>query len=81
MIMFFNPSGNNSGNGFLFDFYDSKGLRWAIDQAMKFYDLPVSVRNAQVQRVMKESKATFNHANTADAYIKIYEQMLARPLV
>ena len=34
----------DSGNGFLFDVYDSQGLFWAIDQAMLFHGLPV--RNA-----------------------------------
>lgn len=72
---------NNTGNGFIFDYYDSQGLRWAIDQAMAFYNLPPHIRTPQIQRIMKESKSTFNHTITADAYIKIYEQMLERPLI
>ena len=30
---------------------------------------------------MRESRQRFNHDVTAQAYIKIYESMLARPLV
>jgi starch synthase/alpha-amylase len=30
---------------------------------------------------MRESAATFNHANTARQYIELYENMLQRPLI
>jgi len=73
--------GMNTGNGFLFENYDSNGLEWALDQAILFYKLPETERGAQVARIMKESVARFTHAVTAAAYIKLYEQMLARPLV
>lgn len=69
------------GNGFVFKFFDSIGLRWAIDQAMLFHRLPAEVKNRQISRIMREAKATFNHANTAQSYIAIYEKMLERPLV
>jgi len=72
---------NNTGNGFLFETYDSGGLAWAIDQAMEFYSLDLHTRGTQIGRVMAESKARFNHKVTAQAYIDIYEQMLHRPLV
>ena len=72
---------NNTGNGFIFKIYDTQGLRWGIDEAMRFYALPAEVKNAQIQRIMRESKQTFSHVNTANAYIQIYEQMLKRPLV
>jgi len=72
---------NNTGNGILFESYDSEGLAWAFDQAMDFYRLDVHTRNTQVGRIMKESKERFNHAVTAQAYIDIYQNMLNRPLV
>jgi ADP-glucose type glycogen/starch synthase len=72
---------NSTGNGFLFETYDSAGLAWAIDQAMAFYSLDVHTRGLQIGRVMTESKERFNHKVTAQAYIDIYEQMLNRPLV
>ena len=74
-------SEKNTGDGFVFKFYDSTGLRWAMDQAMLFYRLPSHVKNAQITRIMDYALATFNHANTADEYIHIYEKMLQRPLV
>lgn len=69
------------GNGFIFKTYDANGLRWAIDEAMHFYRLPMDVKSAQVNRIMQESNATFNHAVTARQYIELYERMLKRPLV
>lgn len=72
---------DSTGNGFLFESYDSGGLAWAIDRAMAFYRLDVHTRSAHVARIMRESKERFNHAVTAQAYIDIYQQMLHRPLV
>ncbi len=69
------------GNGFRFDHYGAAGFRWAIDQAMEFYALPVEIREREVRRVMIESKEEFSHQEVARRYISIYEEMLARPLV
>jgi starch synthase/alpha-amylase len=71
----------NQGNGFLFKHFDSNGLFWAIEQAMNFYNLPARQKSKQIQRIMKESIAAFNHANTARRYIELYEKMLQRPLI
>ena len=70
-----------TGNGFLFDMYDSEGLAWAIDQAMEFYSLDAHTRSTHISRVMQEGKERFNHKVTAQAYIDIYQKMLQRPLV
>ncbi len=72
---------NHSGNGFLFKNYDSNGLNWAIDQAMRFYSLPEDVRARQIQRIMSDSKAVFSHEVTARQYIDLYEKMLNLVLV
>jgi len=72
---------NNSGNGFLFKVFDANGLFWAIRQAMTFYNLPVNVRNTQIERIMAESAARFTHSATARNYIDLYEKMLERPLI
>lgn len=69
------------GNGFRFDHYSADGFRWAIDRALDFHALPVAVRDAQIQRVMRESVQRFSHKEVARRYIEIYEQMLERPLV
>ena len=70
-----------TGNGFVFRVYGSEGLELAMDRAMAFHALPAEVRAAQVGRIMRESKARFNHAVCARAYMDIYENMLQRPLV
>ncbi|MBQ6472755.1 MAG: glycogen/starch synthase [Victivallales bacterium] len=71
----------NSGNGFVFDYHDAQGLRWAIDQAMQFNSLIAPVKNAQIERIMQHARETFNNDRTADEYVKIYQQMLQRPLL
>ncbi len=71
----------NTGNGFVFESYDSNGLSWAIDQAMQFINLPKQVRAQQIKRIMIRSAERFNHATTARHYIDLYEKMLQRPLI
>lgn len=71
----------STGNGFLFNDYDSSGLRWAIDRALEFYALPEEVREREIRRVMGESKREFNHGQVARRYMDRYEAMLARPLM
>ena len=71
----------NSGNGFVFQTYDSGGLFWAMQEAMKFYKLAEKTKARQIERIMTESAATFNHDVTAKQYIKLYEKMLQRPLI
>jgi starch synthase/alpha-amylase len=71
----------DSGNGFLFKTFNSSGLLWAVQQAMRFYNLPQKVKHNQIRRIMKESADTFTHARTARQYIELYERMLQRPLI
>lgn len=70
-----------TGNGFLFETYDSGGLLWAMDQALRFHELPDAVRSERVARIMSDSRRQFNHAVTARNYMALYEKMLQRPLV
>lgn len=72
---------SDSGSGFVFKIYDSQGLEWAMEQAMEFYQYPPEARAIQVERVMREGLARFNHDQCARRYINIYEKMLNRPLV
>jgi starch synthase/alpha-amylase len=72
---------NNTGNGFIFEVYNSQGLFWAIRQAMKFYKLPAPVRQKIVGRIMTQSAGRFNHMVAARRYIELYEKMLQRPLI
>jgi starch synthase/alpha-amylase len=71
----------DTGNGFLFKFFDSSGLFWAIEEAMSFYLRPAAVKAKQIKRIMTESAETFTHEQTARQYIELYEKMLHRPLV
>ena len=71
----------STGNGFVFDTYDSGGLFWALDQAMAFYRQSPEVKEREISRIMSESLRRFNHEACAKEYIKLYERMLDRPLV
>jgi glycogen synthase len=70
-----------TGNGFLFETYDTGGLVWAVDEAMRFFDLPEPRRDRTVARIMADSRQRFNHPVTARHYIALYEKMLQRPLI
>lgn len=73
--------GNGTGNGFVFETYDSGGLRWAVDRAMEFYRQPEDVKERYMARIMNQSRDSFNHEVTARRYFDVYEEMLHRPLV
>ncbi|MFP4452995.1 MAG: glycogen synthase [Desulfobacterales bacterium] len=72
---------NNTGNGFLFEVFDSHGLMWAVDRAMEFHTMPKEIKASRISRIMKQSTAMFNHERTAARYIELYEKMLQRPLI
>jgi len=72
---------SSTGNGFRFQHYDSKGLRWAIDQAMGFFARSLDIRAREIRRIMRESKIEFSHAKVARNYMDCYEAMLDCPLV
>ena len=74
------PDGT-SGNGIVFCNYDTNALRWAVDEAIRFYQRPAEWKREVISRIMRQAKERFNHDVTAQEYIKIYEAMLARPLV
>ena len=71
----------NSGDGFLFKHYDGNGLNWAIDQAMRFYKKPKTVKEEQISRIMRESNARFSHSVTSKSYMEIYKKMLSLPML
>ena len=72
---------SNTGNGFLFESYDSGGLFWAISRAMDFYSQCSRIKTSQIKRIMQESLDRFNHDVSAKQYIDLYEKMLQRPLI
>jgi starch synthase len=72
---------SNRGSGFLFEIYNAEGLKWAIDQAMHFYQLPEAIKQRNVGRIMLSALETFNNTVNARQYIELYERMLERPLI
>ena len=66
----------NLGNGFRFGHHSPEGLRWAINEAIRFYRWELDDRERVLARVMRESAERFNHNTTAASYIQRYETML-----
>lgn len=64
------------GNGFLFKHFNGDGLRWAVGEAMRFFNGGEAHRDHHLARIMREANASFNHEATAANYIKQYERML-----
>jgi len=69
---------NSTGNGFLFEVHDSLGLKWAVDQAVKFHSLPAHVKEPQLSRIMSEAKANFTQENNTEKYKHIYRYLLKK---
>jgi starch synthase len=65
-----------TGNGFLFEFHDPQGLRWAIDEAMRFHMRPDVERERTVSRIMKESTQHHSPSAMVDHYLKLYRSLL-----
>ncbi|MBK1881362.1 glycogen/starch synthase [Luteolibacter pohnpeiensis] len=70
----------NLGNGFVFENHDCNGLRWAIDEAMRFFIRSAPDRDRQVRRIMDESERDFSSTKTLESYVKVYEKLAGRPL-
>ncbi|MBU1198943.1 MAG: glycogen/starch synthase [Nanoarchaeota archaeon] len=66
------------GNGFLFDDFLPSGLNYAIRNALNFYSREPDFKEKVQARIMDESFAKFNIKNTADQYIKVYQEILDR---
>jgi len=69
-----------SGNGFVFDHHSAAGLRWAIDEAMRYYIHPVHERAKHVSRIMDQSKAEFAPIHTVEHYLQEYSHLDGRDL-
>ncbi|MGC6565774.1 MAG: glycogen synthase [Akkermansiaceae bacterium] len=70
---------DHTGNGFLFEHFTSEGLRWAIDQALNFYQLPIEQKNPEIARIMVESKEDFSDKRVVQDYRKLYDALDRRP--
>lgn len=65
------------GNGFVFGPHTSQALAASIAEAVAFHQEPLEQRRATLQRVMRDSLERFTLANTARAYIEVYEKLIA----
>ncbi len=70
----------NRGNGFVFRDYGANGLLWAFAEAMRFARRPADLKHQHISRIMKESAERFNHEVTARRYMRLYDEMIARPM-
>ena len=68
----------HTGNGFVFENHNPEGLRWAIDEAIRFHIRPAAEREREISRIITESAASFSAEKTAEEYIKIYENLSGR---
>lgn len=73
-----NPAAN-TGNGFAFETFDTGGLRWAMGEALRFYQGDRQMRIDQISRVMRESVKAFHPNRAVRGYVDVYEQLLAVP--
>jgi glycogen synthase len=70
----------HTGNGFVFEHHDSQGLRWAIDEAIRFFILPAHARQAEIARIMAASAASFAPDSTTERYLGIYGKLTGRAI-
>jgi len=66
---------HDTGNSIIFEVYDRTGLRWAIDQALAFYNLAPELRQRQIARVMAAAMAD-GIAAVAAQYAELYRKIL-----
>jgi len=70
------------GNGFLFRDYDPGGLWYGLEKSVTFHRKPLPVREAQIRRIMRESREKYDLQTMIAQYIRIYERLNGgRPLV
>ncbi|RYD34830.1 MAG: glycogen synthase [Verrucomicrobiaceae bacterium] len=65
-----------TGNGFIFENHDASGLRWAIDEAMRFHISPAGEREATVTRIMRETSGAHSPESMVAKYLEIYKRIL-----
>jgi starch synthase len=66
------------GTGFLFKYFDAKGLLWAMDCAMDFFNKASALRSRQIQRIMADSLERFAPETMAHDTINLYTRTLGR---
>lgn len=67
---------DTQGNGFTFAEHTPAGLAAAMQRAVEFHRRPAEEREPILQRIMREGFSQFSLANTAQAYMKLYRELL-----
>ncbi|MGJ8723226.1 MAG: glycogen synthase [Roseibacillus sp.] len=67
--------GGESGNGFVFDYFTSHGLRWAIEQALTFYRQPFEERERIIARIMTDAQSDFGSRAMFPKYQAIFRKL------
>lgn len=65
----------NTGNGFLFQDYDTGGLWYGLARSVAFHRLPPEIREAQLRRIMRETREKHSLERMIDGYMAIYEKI------
>lgn len=63
------------GNGLLFRDYDSGGLWYGLSRSVAFHRRPPEVREAQIRRIMRETREKHSLERMIDNYMAIYERI------
>ena len=63
------------GNGFLFRDYDAGGLWYGLARSVAFHRRPPEIREAQLRRIMRETREKHSLERMIDGYLAIYERI------
>ena len=68
-------SPEDRGNGFLFRDYDAGGLWYGLSRSVAFHRQQPEIREAQIRRIMRESRENHSIERMIDGYMAIYERL------
>ena len=63
------------GNGFLFRDYNTGGLWYGLSRSVDFHRRPSQIREAQLRRIMRETREKHSLERMIDGYMAIYEKI------
>ncbi len=67
---------DQKGNGIVFANHDTKDLRWAIDEALRFYASPDDERECTIAELMCTAAKSYQPIDMMTNYLKIYDRIL-----
>jgi len=69
---------DREGNGIIFENHNTSGLRWAIDEALRFYVLPDDERENTIAELMSTAANSYQPINMMARYLDVYNRILKR---